>query len=252
MHVEVETANATRLRPRDGDEGVVEVRVAVDETGTSQIAVLEGSAEVEREGHTRALRANEAVRVDPTGHVGEPEPLPPAPVIVAPADETEVVFRDRSPRLELSWTGTAAEYEVTLARDAALGDVVHRERVSGTRFVYGNLKPGDYYWRVEACRGRIKSAGAVAGPIRVIQDRTPPALVVAFPDETVRTAELVLRGKAEPGADVYVDDRRVALGADGAFEHRLPLDRGLNVVVVEAIDGAGNVTYRTGTVTASY
>lgn len=252
LQVEVETANATRLRAGGSDDTQVELRVAVDETGSSEIAVLEGSAEVEREGTTRAVAANEAVFVDSVGHLSEPEPLPPPPRLVAPENGTEIVFRDQSPRLAFTWSGSAAEYDLTLAHDAAFTDVVHRERLSGARFVYGNLKEGAYYWRVVAVRGRAKSVGAVAGPIRVVQDLTPPELVVHFPGETVAAPEVVLRGKAEPGADVYLDDRQVRVAADGSFERRLPLSRGLNVIVVEAIDAAGNVTYRSGTVTASY
>ena len=61
-----------------------------------------------------------------------------------------------------------------------------------------------------------------------------------------------MRGVTEPGARLFVDGRSSVAAADGSFEVAVELQRGVNVVVVEAVDVAGNVSYRSELVNAKY
>jgi hypothetical protein len=53
-----------------------------------------------------------------------------------------------------------------------------------------------------------------------------------------------VQGKTEPGANVFVDGNPVKTSGDGEFRHKLKLQRGINVIVIEAVDLADNVEYR--------
>lgn len=253
VSVEVETAGAVRVRPAADASGTSEFRVSVDPSGGATLSVFEGRAEVEAMGATRAVEANEAVAVDSLGRAGAPERLPPRPQLVEPADELTISYRERSPRLTFAWEGEGSDrYRLTLARDPAFEEIVYEEITSEPSAVFGNLTAGEYYWRVAGLRGGTAGSAAAGGPIHVVLDTEPPDLDVGFPDGDVPSERITLRGKAEPGADLFIDDRRVATAPDGSFEHTLRLTRGLNVIVIEAIDAAGNVTYRSETVTARY
>ena len=66
------------------------------------------------------------------------------------------------------------------------------------------------------------------------------------------TERLIVRGTVEPGARVIVGDRSVETDETGAFELELTLRLGPNVIVVRAIDEAGNVTYHSQYVNAKF
>ena len=54
------------------------------------------------------------------------------------------------------------------------------------------------------------------------------------------------------GGERIVADVQVEVDANGRFEHVVSLERGANIIVVEAVDGTGNTTYRSETIHARY
>ena len=79
--------------------------------------------------------------------------------------------------------------------------------------------------------------------VTVVVDSTPPMLVVQSPDDGLQTRSptLVVSGIMEPGSDVFVNGRQVALGdRTGMFCTTISLSKGLTVVSVDAVDRAGN------------
>lgn len=86
--------------------------------------------------------------------------------------------------------------------------------------------------------------------ITVWLDTRPPALDVFWPPEGLRTGipVVAVNGTMEPGAQVFVNGRSVALtGEPGTFSTAVSLAREKNSIVVDAVDLAGNhnVTART-------
>jgi RHS repeat-associated protein len=74
-------------------------------------------------------------------------------------------------------------------------------------------------------------------------DKTPPLLTLAAPADNavINAASVDVRGSATGGAvKVTVNGIAATLAADGAFTMTLPLDLGANVIVVNAVDAAGN------------
>jgi len=93
---------------------------------------------------------------------------------------------------------------------------------------------------------------SAAREFRIARDVKEPGLSVTFPSRVVSQREIVLAGSAEPGSRVYINNEEIQVDASGRFSHVLALERGVNTVVVEAIDAAGNVTYRSETIDARY
>ena len=84
------------------------------------------------------------------------------------------------------------------------------------------------------------------------RDVEPPALRVVFPTLPVLDDRVLVEGTAESGAVVFIGDTEVRTAVSGEFAHEVSLERGVNVVVVEAVDAAGNVTYRSKLVHAKF
>jgi hypothetical protein len=61
-----------------------------------------------------------------------------------------------------------------------------------------------------------------------------------------------LTGRTEPGARVSVGGHGIPVTAAGSFQHSLRLGPGSTVIVVEAMDQAGNVAYRSELVNANF
>ncbi len=96
--------------------------------------------------------------------------------------------------------------------------------------------------------------GAPSEPrvLQVIQDHTPPVLSVQKLPKVVRRPTIMLRGKTEPGAKIYIEGKRVNVNQDGSFRHRVDVKPGASLIVVEAVDAAGNIAYSTNLVNGKY
>ncbi|MEZ4648044.1 MAG: hypothetical protein R3E97_04515 [Candidatus Eisenbacteria bacterium] len=82
--------------------------------------------------------------------------------------------------------------------------------------------------------------------------RRPGAFgAVAVGESTRALVTVRVTGRAEPGSRVRVAGVQVKLDASGAFSRDVPLQPGPNVVSVEAIDRAGNVTMESRVVNRS-
>jgi len=223
-----------------------ELQVSVNPDRSSTFAVYSGTTEITAAGHTVTLRPNQAVTVMPGTAPGEPVALPVAPVLADPAAHAQVPCRNVPPLLAFSWQPVpgASGYRVQIARDSGFKSLVDDDRVFSTGFAQGNLEPGNYFWRVSAMRGSAEGKASVSRSLAVVEDIAPPFLQVSFPEERVEQSTIVIRGETEPGADVFVGTARVPTDAAGRFSHEVELTPGWNLVVVEAIDSAGNVAHQ--------
>ena len=82
-----------------------------------------------------------------------------------------------------------------------------------------------------------------ASDFELVQDLLPPQLEVRLPEATVETAELILRGRTDPGARVMIGRIEPPVADSGEFETTVNLRSGPTLIVVEAVDEVGNVAY---------
>jgi len=144
------------------------------------------------------------------------------------------------------------KYHFILASDIDFTRVLVDKVMINDEFVHGNLRAGEYFWKISS----INSAGeGPFSPVRrftLKQDQLPPALLVSFPPKTVQRPEVVISGMSEVDATVYISGEIVAAEPDGRFTHKLKIEPGINIVVVEAIDRAGNVSYQSQLINGKY
>ncbi len=76
----------------------------------------------------------------------------------------------------------------------------------------------------------------------ITKDTVAPALDLEDVPSRTEEGRVVIRGTAEPGSLVTVNGKFVHLdGATGSFEEEIALGRGANLIIVEAVDSAGNL-----------
>jgi hypothetical protein len=207
----------------------VEFKLKVNPDKTSTLSLHKGNAQLLVGGKRLNLQENYGVTIGADGQATEPVALPSAPTPKLPTEGSAAYYRDVPPRLRFSWKPTEPtdNYRFMVARDPQFRQVVVDEEVSGTTFAHGNLKRGQYYWRVQALAGKTEGTPSEARALTIVQDRTPPVLYV----------------QKLP---------KVAVDGEGTFQHRLYIKPGASLIVIEAVDSAGNVAYATNLVNGKY
>lgn len=245
-YVEVTTPSAVaRIRSEESEDHEAEYRITVNDDDSSTISVFHGIADVTAQGETVRVEANESSFV-PLGEApGEPVALPPPPILIQPNNEEVFTYRDLPPRIKFLWEPPAlvGSHHMVLSEDPDFVEILYEETVTRPDFSHGNLKNGTYYWKVSSVKGKTEGGFSPAREVRVVQDLEAPVLEVDFPSGTVNQEQFVLTGKAEPGSRVLVGGNPVSITEAGRFEFELSLKDGANVIVVEAVDDAGNVAY---------
>lgn len=82
--------------------------------------------------------------------------------------------------------------------------------------------------------------------ITVTFKKTGPKLEITEPEDgktyDKNYQEITIKGKVDPGSQVFINDRFVSVKDDGSFEHRLRLSEGENILSIIGRDTAGNET----------
>jgi hypothetical protein len=79
--------------------------------------------------------------------------------------------------------------------------------------------------------------------VRVVRDTTAPMVALMSPPSTTwttRSGALVVAGTAPTASELLLGGTRIALGAEGSFNHTLQLEAGENALELVAKDSAGN------------
>ena len=247
-------AQSMKIRPSAGSDEPAEFAVRVNADASSTLTVFKGRGELSSQQGTMVVEPNHSVTVDPAGSIGAPREIPPPPVLVEPQNGARLASRPSRSRIHFAWQGPGENdvYALAVARDPGFHDIVSSELVPRPEFILGNLQAGTYYWRVSTRRGDLEGPCSPTWQVRIARDLREPDLRVDFPARVVSAREIVLGGSAEPGARVFVNNEEIQVAASGSFSHVMTLQRGVNMVVVEAIDSAGNVAYRSETIDARY
>ncbi|MEE9597352.1 MAG: hypothetical protein V3V96_11300 [Acidiferrobacterales bacterium] len=235
-----------QMVPGEGEQGV-EFNLAVNKDKSSTLSLFKGDAEIMIGGKRVLLGENFGLTIGPDGQPLEPVALPAQPILKRPVNGNASYFRKLPPKIRFTWKPEkpASAYRFMLSRDPEFRQLLVDERVKRTSFTYGNLKKGEYYWRVHSLTGDIEGMPSEVRKLRMVQDRSPPTLKLQKPPTIIRQPTITLRGKTEPGTKIYVDGTRVKVSAQGVFTHKLSVKPGATLIVVEAIDPAGNIAYAT-------
>lgn len=246
------SGGAARIQPQGKIPAEFRVIANTDESAT--FSVFSGTAEIAAGERTVVVGANQSITVDPDGPIGAPVNIPDRPRPLSPPEGHTRTYSSITPQVRFSWSvgGPSEAYRLAIARDPQFDDLVYEERVGQTDFVHGNLEEGLYYWRVSALSGATESEPGPVRSLRIVGDREKPPLSVELPEGIVESDQLRIHGFAEPGSEVTVGTQKVAVARTGEFECQVRLRSGINMIVIEAIDAAGNSSYESRYVHAKF
>jgi hypothetical protein len=172
------------------------------------------------------------------------------PRLIAPTDQRVFVYDDPSRETTtLSWDkvpGTA-KYHLLIADRLLFSRPLYDDFRTDTVVVIDAIPSGTYFWKVSAeslsgAEGpfsEVRSFRVTSQRIRDAGDKTPPKLEILEPVQT--GPMLIINGKTEPGALLWIDGEKVDVYDDGSFYAVVRLRKeGVNEVVFEAQDAAGN------------
>ena len=228
-----------RIRAEEGSKG-------------AEFDVFQGQVEVAARDRREAVAAGERIKAGADGRLRDKELLPGVPALVAPRDQRVFVLDPQTPEpIALAWDPVpgAARYHLMISDQPLFTDALYDDERDGTKAVIGEVAEGSYNWRVAA----ISPSGVEGWPsnprrFRVsaqkIVDRSdgePPVLEIS---EFVSFGPMVVvNGKTEPGATLWVDSEKVDVLDSGQFSTVVRLRReGFNEVRFVAQDSAGNET----------
>jgi hypothetical protein len=253
-YLEVTTPAAdARIRSHAGT-GAAEFKITVNQDKSSTVSVFKGQVEISAKGKSVIVSENEQADVQIGEVPAAPRKMLDSVMLERPHSNTTLAYRDLPPRVRFAWLPVdgAAAYQFMLAKDPQFREMVAETRVKDTKFYHGNLANGRYYWRIRASQKGREGALSESRELRLVQDRTAPSLRVKFPPAITHRREHTISGATEPGARIFVAGKATRVDEEGQFETRMKLKRGLNVIVVESVDVAGNVQYRSKTINGKF
>ncbi len=173
----------------------------------------------------------------------EPQIIQP-PLLSAPATATN------SAQLRVAGS-TLSDTKVTVVLNGTQLDSVSPAS-DGTFSVPVTLQDGDNTLSAFSTTGSGTESKA-SKEYSVFYDREKPLLTVTSPaDKTTFSAKeqlVTLTGTTDPDSKISVNDRFVYPKADGTFTTQYSLSSGENILLIQAVDQAGNVTSSTLTLT---
>jgi len=240
-----------KVSTRSDDAG--RFRVAADrQSQAASVDVFEGHLQIDAGGRKEQVVSGERVKTDAAGALQAKELLPGVPRLVAPSEGKVFVHEDpANASTGLSWEAVpgAQRYRLVISNKALFASPLYdRDREEKSVTIAG-IGAGDYYWKV-AC----VSANGVLGPysetrhfqvttqqLRDKRDTTPPILEIT--DRVQTGPMLILNGRTEPGALLWVDNEKLDVYDDGTFYAVVRLRKeGVNEIQLVSQDAAGNTT----------
>ena len=230
--VSVEDAKA-ELRPNS--------RAAVksdQDTKESEIAVSNGSAQVQRGQDRIELTQYQKADIPPGGPITKSDVLAP-PELLEPINLTPIIVENpRTAAVHFAWKPVpdAASYSLRISTTSMFTKIVKEApRVTGTGVDLYGLDAGDYFWNVTATSTR-KSSSDVSETYKftlVAQGKTQDMLLEIQSTQLVGHA-VEITGRTEPGAALIINGQPVPnIAKDGTFRHFTePLLPGEHTIVV--------------------
>lgn len=244
-HIRITTpSGATAIISNDKSDKV-RYKIKVNKDKSSVITVFEGTAQVIAQDKIVTLLPNQVVTIKKDSEPGIPEYLPDIVTLVSPDNSGVFYYRDLPPKISFKWKlqSNVDDYQFILSRDRHFNDIVSDIILKNTYFKHGNLKNGRYYWRVRSRENSKEAAFSESREIRVVRDVKPPIVDVNMPPSVFNKTDFELKGKTETQASVFVNSNPVLVNGQGEFSYKLKLKKGSNVIIIEAIDIAGNISY---------
>ncbi|MFI5182579.1 MAG: hypothetical protein ACHQPI_14435 [Thermoanaerobaculia bacterium] len=191
------------------------------------------------------------------GTISEKQRLPETPVLLEPDDNTAFELGKKDVLLRWSPVKEATFFQVQVARSRLfVPDSIERSKDFPKATTEVRLKANDiglFFWRVQTIRrepGELASGWSAPRRFKVVpQDMAteksgvPPDLVVNR--SQVIGSTLIVSGKTEPGATVWVAGELADVDATGVFRKVITVSgEGMKVITIRAVNAAGLETIK--------
>ena len=230
----------------------------VREDKTEELRVSDGQVETNtRGGETTTVRGGEYVALNQSGHIKNRERLLEVPAPVLPKNLEKVQARaGGAAAVQLRWqrpaVGAPAYYRVELATSpffVAAGKVIERDQLNATEFGVGDLRAGNYFWRVRAVASSNQASewSETQKFIVVASGGSGDGGSVDIAD--VKTEYLagniyLVSGRTQPGNHVRAAGRTAVASADGSFHLQVSAPKGTREINLDVEDLQGNRSSR--------
>jgi hypothetical protein len=218
---------------------------------TTKIANYEGEIALTAQGATVVVGENQGSLVKANQKPTAPTLLLPSPSLVSP--ENNATFFDRQINFKWEAVANAVSYWLEISRDKSFTNVVFNNNAAQSNsFVAALPGEGSYYWRVAANDANgFPSRFSERGFFNIARDTTAPFLQLSTPEDgaILRESFARLAGSTEKDAALSLNGVAVKVSSDGAYELAHLLKDGMNEILLEAKDSAGNVNRIRRTVT---
>ena len=212
-----------------------------------EIRISRGSVETSAGGEQTVIQENEFAALN-NGKIASKEKLLKPPKLIAPAPSEQIAVTargaaDASFRWQDADGATAAKYHLQVSSSpffVADAMIVERDALGGQGFSFGNLAPGNYYWRVRATAGSGQTS-EWSEPLRftVVKNSGGSRLSAGnWKVEPVGGSVYIISGATQAGANVRCAGRETFAAADGSF--RLQISSSNGEATVEINDERGN------------
>lgn len=218
----------------------------------TEVRVGTGAVETSTSGgDITTLRAGEYVAVNPQGAIAQREKLLAAPLPVSPRNLERVSSRrGAATAVALKWqkpqTGAPAHYRVEVATSpffVPTGMLIERDQLQSNELAVGDLRQGNYFWRVLAVAQSGQASDWSEPQKFVVVGEGGTGEEIGFTDiqiEYVAGQIYVVRGRTQPGNTVRCAGRETLATRDGLFQLQINAPHGARDVTLEAADTQGN------------
>lgn len=255
IHVQVATsAGMATISSTSSSQKKAEFALKINPDRSTSLTVFKGEAALSAQGETVVVKENQTTKVHPEKAPIGPVPIPASVNLKGPSPQSVYFYRDFPKQIQFKWNKNKAgkKYHLQIARDELFRERVLDEITERTSFTFGNLREGSYNWRVSViAEAGIEGTPSEIRPIRVVRDQEPPQLVLHSPsrDRSWKWGKVIVKGKTDMGTKVYVNGKPATIKRNGEFSRTETVKPGVNVIVVEAIDRAGNTAFVSRTLT---
>jgi len=218
---------------------------------TTKVANYEGQIELTAQGGTVVVGENQGSLVKSNQKPSAPTSLLPSPPLAVP--ENNATLFDR--QVEFNWEAVATthNYWLEISRDKSFTNViVNANAIKSNTFATNLPGNGSYYWRVAAVDANgFPSRFSERGFFNIAKDTTAPFLQLTTPEDGVIVRESFARvaGTTEKEAKLFLNGKAVEVAGSGIFQTEYLLKDGVNEIMLEVKDSAGNVSRVRRTVT---
>lgn len=232
-----------------------EINVLPDTSTT--VTVFTGLAKVSANGKTVSVNANETTEIKKIAAPATPKLILNPVSLNFPSSQKIYYYRDFPPEILFDWgeSQKSKTYQLQISREVTFSQTILQETLPRSEFLYGNLKKGVYFWRVAAVDDKgVNGRWSAVRKIEVVQLLKPPYLEVSFPskDEVINETTIVIRGKSDRQAKIYINGGVPQARDVEGFTHELSLKKGMNLILVESVDQAGNVSFERRLISRKY